>query len=207
MPAFPDAIEPSDVSGVSVPGHLRSTGDTGGTHVRDQGGRGYQWTEAWGRLNARDHDARKLVAFIERAHQHGTIFDKLMPVEPGSGFPPFGSGASGVTVNGAGQSGSSIALQGFDANDPLAVGEGDLLAIAGLDYRFKATADVASDGSGLATVPITPFIPAGSEPNGGAAVTLTGVTLRCTVEEYTGPPNFRGNVMTDLQVRFREQFV
>ena len=79
--------------------------------------------------------------------------------------------ASTVTVNGAGQTGSTLNLQGFAISTTAALRKGDVFTIAGVnsvnpksrldDGRprfFVATTDVDSDGAGNASVPISPAI-------------------------------------------------
>jgi hypothetical protein len=98
------------------------------------------------------------------------------------------------TVNGAGQTGSSIVSQAWTAAAALRLVRGDIITFAGVfavnpqNYRsttqlqqFVVTADVSSDGAGAATIPIyPPIITSGAlqtvtaSPANAAAITVLG---------------------------------
>jgi hypothetical protein len=102
-------------------------------------------------------------------------------------------GGTPVT-NGAGQTGSSLVTDGWTAAAANRLLKGDVITIAGVNHvnpqsrqsngvlqQFVVTADVDSDGSGNATIPIAPAItPSGAfqtvdaAPGDGAAITVAG---------------------------------
>ncbi len=65
-------------------------------------------------------------------------------------------------VNGASQTGDSIVTDGWDLSETVLL-QGDHISIA--SYLYIVTADVTSDGSGNATIPVFPSIPATSPVN------------------------------------------
>jgi len=104
------------------------------------------------------------------------------------------------TVNGAGQTGSSLITQAWTAAAALRLKKGDVFTIASVfavnpqNYRsttqlqqFVVTADVSSDGAGAATIPIyPPIITSGayqtvdSSPANAAALTVVGAANTVT---------------------------
>lgn len=97
-------------------------------------------------------------------------------------------------VNGAAQVGSSIVTNGWTAAAALRLNKGDIITFAGvfavnpqsrqttgLLKQFVVTANVSSDASGNATIPISPAIVTGTgfqnvtaSPASGAAITVSG---------------------------------
>lgn len=104
------------------------------------------------------------------------------------------------TVNGAGQTGSSIVTQAWTAAAAQRLAKGDIITFAGVfavnpqNYRsttqlqqFVVTADVSSDGAGAATIPIyPPIITSGAyqtvtaSPANAAAITVVGAANTVT---------------------------
>lgn len=91
------------------------------------------------------------------------------------GVPPTGFSLAGVVTNGPITSGSTIAVSGLGAGDADAFKKGDIIEVADasavymvnplnqaepLEQRaqFVVTADVAADGGGLASIPVSPAI-------------------------------------------------
>lgn len=130
------------------------------------------------------------------------------------------------TVNGAGQTGSTIITQAWTAAAANRLKRGDVVQFAGtlsinpLSYQstdrladFVATADVDSDGAGAATIPIyPPLIPATSgsalatcsaSPASGAAVTIFGhasnFASKTTPQGLIYHPEAYALVMADLE--------
>lgn len=97
-------------------------------------------------------------------------------------------------VNGAGQTGSSLVTNGWTASAAPRLNAGDVFTIAGVFQvngmslvstgvlqQFVVTANVSSDGSGNATIPISPaiitttgFQNVTNSPASGAAITVVG---------------------------------
>lgn len=103
-------------------------------------------------------------------------------------------------VNGAGQTGSSLVTNGWTASAALRLKTGDTFTIAGVFAvnpqtrtstgqlrQFVVTADVSSDASGNATIPIFPAITASgafqtvtATPGSGALITVLGAANTLT---------------------------
>lgn len=97
-------------------------------------------------------------------------------------------------TNGAGQTGASLVTDGWTAAAALRLRKGDVIQIAGVNHvnpqsrqsnatlqDFVVTADVNSDGSGNATIPISPpititgaFQTVDAAPGDGAVITIFG---------------------------------
>src|SRR6185295_15132317 len=104
------------------------------------------------------------------------------------------------TVNGAGQTGSSLVTQAWTAAAALRLRKGDVFTVANVfavnpqNYRsttqlqqFVVTADTSSDGAGAATIPIYPpiitsgaFQTVDSSPANAAALTIVGAANTVT---------------------------
>lgn len=128
------------------------------------------------------------------------------------------------TVNGAGQTGSSIITQAWTAAAANRLKQGDVVQFAGvyavnpLNYQstgllqdFVVTADVDSSGAGAATIPISPAIVTSgalqtvtASPASGAAVTIFGhasaYASKVTPQGLIYHPEAFALVMADLEL-------
>lgn len=103
------------------------------------------------------------------------------------GSPPTGYKLAGVVTGGPVSSGSSLSVSGLVASQADAFNEGDIITVAAasdvfmvnpLTYeplaqtaQFVVTSQVASDGAGLATIPISPaIVVSGARQNISAAI-------------------------------------
>ena len=106
------------------------------------------------------------------------------------------------TINGAGQTGSSLVTQAWTAAAALRLRKGDVFTIASVFavnpqsrvsttqlQQFVVTADTSSDGAGAATIPIyPPIVTSGayqtvdSSPANAAAITVLGAANTVTVQ-------------------------
>lgn len=205
MPTFPRAKKPRDVSGFVVPTGLMSAGQTGKVQLRSTSQVGRMWTEEWGLLKAGEVAVEALITFIEWAHHTQQIFDIEHLLVPGSGLSPNGAGGGTPLVNGASQSGASLATDGWTAGVTNVVRAGDVIRIAGLNPLYRVVEDASSNGSGQATLTINPPIPAGSSPADNAAITRSGCTLRAFIAEKPAIPKAGpGQFLFGLKVTFRE---
>jgi hypothetical protein len=173
--AFPTTYK-SRSSTLPLPiGALEDWGLSGKGQVRDTGAWGHTWSEDYGPLLARAHnsgDAAKAqavqgwLATLESYLGRGTIFTKAHPQQR----ELYGAGGGTPLVNGASQTGASLITDGWP-NTTTVLKAGDVINVAGLNPVFRVTAEVASNGSGQATIPLDPPIPAGSSPADNAAIT------------------------------------
>lgn len=204
MPTFPRTKQPRAPRRLKGRMPLASVSQRGVQQVRATTARGFAWRETWAALAAGDPDVEALCAFIVTHARLGTLIDVEHVTTPGSGKDPNGLGTAGVTVSGAGQTGSSLVTAGWPMSTALVVRAGDVIKLAGLNAVFMITADAASDASGLATLPIDPPIVAGGSPADGAAVTTTGVLFRARIAGYDMPDVPPGDVFTGMTVDFLE---
>ena len=141
--------------------------------VQDWGGRAWEFD-----ITLAPHvgaDARRLSAFFDMiAPRRAFLFSDPTLVQSVIGVP---------VVDGAGQTGTTLALSGFLPNFP-ALYAGDFLSLGtGLDTRlYRVTADAQADATGRAVLQIVP--PLRSSPANGATVNVTApqVLLRLTDE-------------------------
>lgn len=94
---------------------------------------------------------------------------------------PRGAATGTIVVSGGSQTGASLDVSGCTHSVTGILKAGDLIMPAGNTKVYMATADVDSDGSGLATIPIAPDLIA--SPANGASVTVSGVSFTVTQSE------------------------
>jgi hypothetical protein len=112
-------------------------------------------------------------------------------------------------VNGASQTGASLVTDGWTASAAARLNKGDIFTIAGVymvnpmskavqtsPQQFVVTADVSSDGSGNATIPISPAIVAtgaaqnvSNSPANGAPITVVGAAGTVTPQGLAFHPD------------------
>jgi hypothetical protein len=130
------------------------------TQVQDWGGRA--WAYDLELTPVQGADGRALSVFFDAlAGSFGRfLFADPSIVQTVPGTP---------VVSGAGQTGDALTISGFP-NSTLVLRAGDFLSLGtGLDTRlYRVTANVTSNGSGVASVPIIPRLRA--SPADGAAV-------------------------------------
>ena len=176
MSAFPRTVLPTESTWPLGPTAMSSRGLSGKIQLRDVGAVGHVWTETYTTLllypwsAARAAEAQKNQAWLAQLEQlkaRGTIFTIYHPQRT----TLFGVGGGTPLVNGANQTGASLAIKGLPLSTSGVFKAGDIITVAGLNPVLEFTADVNSDGSGNATTSIEPPIPAGSSPADGAAIT------------------------------------
>jgi len=112
-----------------------------------------------------------LWAFIQAQAGQSHSFDFTAPFQSS-----LGSMAGTPIVDGADQMGASVNLKGFLPDQSGVLKAGDYLRLAGHHKAYTVTADVGSDATGLASVPLAPALQA--SPLDGAAVAADGI-FRC----------------------------
>lgn len=166
MPDFPrdlvdsdgDLIRPLVVPWPSSGGGLLDRGATGRHQSRGTAGAGFSWTERFGPIPL-DRVSRGFLAQLRKwATPPLTQIDIDHPR-----VAQLGAGGGTPVVSGADQLGSSIVTSGWPATTEVLYA-GDFIRFSSVRRAFEVTADVTSDGSGNATIPITPSIFGGSSP-------------------------------------------
>jgi len=203
---FPRTVEPEKVSALRTRGALSSVTQFGNVQLRGTTARGFEWDETWRTLRSGDPDTEELLAFIRNAWNRGQTFDIQLLRTPGSFIDPNGTGSGGVTVDGGGQTGSSLNTTGWPISTNNVVMPGDVIEIAGISHIFQITSAANSDASGNATININPSIYSGNAPGDGASITTTGVTLSAYIASVSVPSTVDGFNYGDFTLTFAEAF-
>lgn len=208
MPAnvFPrnDLWLPIGVTDIVIPAGRRTITKSGIVQTRGSTTVGFAWQETYPRLFARNPDIERFLSWIRWARNSGggQEFSIQHPLKPGSGVAPNGTGSAGVTVSGASQTGSSLVTTGWPLSTSNVSRAGDLISIAGIQRTFEVTDDASSDGSGNATLSVSPAIY--TAPSNGAAVTTTDVNINAVIMEINNASIQDAFYYTGLQISFRE---
>lgn len=202
--AYPRTILPRNVSGFRVPTGLLAPGQTGKDQLRAVVAMGREWDEVYPPLRAGSANAAALLAYIEDFYNRRATFTIEHLITPGSGRAANGAGGGTPLVNGASQTGSSLITDGWSNSITNVARAGDVIRVDGLSPLLRITADANSDGSGNATLSISPPIPAGSSPANNAAITRADCTLTAYIVSYSVPPARPGEWMDGISVTFRE---
>lgn len=117
-----------------------------------------------------------------------------------------GGGATGTVKKRA--TGATVDTVGWPASTTVLKG-GDVFKIAGLNIVFTATADVTSNGSGAATIPLNPPLYGGGlSAAGGSALTLNStpgtVKFRAIIDDMNVPRGRGVDIYAGLTIVFRE---
>lgn len=138
MPIFPPGLDSWSISGK---GHLRAIQQVG-----------RRWTEIVAPMKYNDANTQKFIAYLNSLWRERTIFTIAHPhlsllLGDATGGTPLLKGAS--------QSGTSILTDGWQ-NSITVLRAGDVIKIAGINLVYDIIADCISDGSGNATMTISP---------------------------------------------------
>lgn len=205
MPTFPRTLLPRRATIPDVPIGLASFGESGAAQLRSTQQVGRVWEEEWPDLRLGNADVDAFLAWLEWAQSTMAVFDVTHTAMPGSGIAPNGVGGGSPVVAGGSQTGSSLDVDGLTPLTTKAFAGGDVIKIAGLAPIYRIRDDVDSDGSGAATLTITPAIPVGSSPADNAVITTSGCTIRAIIWPHiTFPTGRPGIFVRGLKVPFRE---
>lgn len=194
MPAWPRDVLPQKVSAPLFPGSLLSWGQTGVPQARATEQVGRIWTETMPPMKADAVNTRKLIAIANQYWREGTSFT----IEHRAYLTNNGALGGTPLVNGGSQTGANLATDGWP-NNTLVLNAGDIFTVAGSTLVYDVTADVTSNGTGQATIPISPPIFAGGSPANDAALTVTSVVFTCKLAREpnfpaSGPDDFLAGV-------------
>lgn len=202
---FPRTYGLTGSTAFGVPAGLRRITNSGKVNVRAGTMRGRVWSETYEPMFMGSVDAEAFLSWVRWAWNTQSVFTIKHQTTPGSGLSPNGTGTGGVTVSGAGQSGSSIVTAGWPNSTSNVARAGDLIKIAGVGSTLQVTDDANSNGSGVATLNINPPIFVGDEPSAGAAVTTTNVDISAVIlSEPAWPPISNAFWYDGFSITFRE---
>lgn len=106
------------------------------------------------------------------------------------------------TVNGASQTGRSIAIKELPASTGSVLLRGDFLKFANHDKVYLVTADVASDASGLATVSIDPALV--TSPADDSSVTYDSVSFNVALTTDLSGVDLESPLTGFIELEFEE---
>ena len=198
--AFPRTIKPQRVTAPVFPGGLVSIGHSGKVNTRTTLQVGRTWEEFFAfKVDENGHE------FLA---QLNNFFNRQTSLDVGHQMFTDTLGAGGGTplVAGASQTGSTIATDGWPVST-VVLKAGDLVTFAsGINIVYDITADVTSDGAGLATLPVSPNVFAGGSPGNNDAITITAsVTFLAKILEPPRiPPAKADEWINGLRIAFRE---
>jgi hypothetical protein len=156
--------------------------------ARSRGVQAFQITLQYGAMTRASF--APLLAFLVTQSISAQPFSVRVP-----SFAARGDTAGTPLVNGSGQSGTSVVSDGW-GNNKVVLMKGDLIQFEGQAKVHMVTADVSSNGSGQATIPVTPRL-RGSPPD-NATITvsplfqmvLTGDTIEASYDQCVIVPEF-----------------
>jgi len=200
MADFPRTLYPSGTTIPKFPAGLSSYGISGKGQHRSTLQVGRVWSETYGLKRGGDPVARGFWARVNEMWRNREIFT----IDHHTLSNPQGTGTGTPLVNGALQTGSSIITDGWAANEKVLKG-GDIITFAVINIVYDVPADVISDGSGNATIPISPPIFEGGEPADNAVITVSGVKFRAVIERISTMPSCGpSEVYGGMKIEFRE---
>ena len=182
------------------PGGLMSVSNSGKVNTRTTLQVGRVWEEFF--AFKVDENGHEFLAEINNFYNRQTSLDVAHQMF----VDTLGAGGGTPLVNGASQTGSTIATDGWP-NSTLVLKAGDLVTFAtGPNLVYDITADVTSNGSGVATLPVSPNVFAGGSPGNNNAITITAsVVFRAKIlEQPRIPPAKADEWINGLRLVFRE---
>lgn len=207
MPTFPrdTRAKPRLATPPRFPVGLQSWGQSGKGQFRSVSNMGRVWQEVYPILDTAVPAVRKLLEVINRSLRERLVWDVKHP------YWQIRHGAGGGTplVNGANQSGSLLVIDGASINITNWLRAGDLIQVAGAAVVFDGTADVNTNASGQASIPISPPIFQGQSPPDNGVVTIdpAAILFRAVIAEVSEYPDMDLTRYIDagLTVTWREQ--
>ena len=198
---FPRTIKPNRVTLPVFPGGLVSIGHSGKVNTRTTLQVGRTWEEFFSFKV--DEDSREFLALINNFYNRQTELEVAHQMF----VTTLGAGGGTPLINGADQTGASIVTDGWP-NSTLVLKAGDLVSwfATGPTVVYDVTSDVTSDGSGNATIPVSPTVFAGGSPGNNDAVVITAsVVFRAKIlEQPRIPPAKADQWINGLRLAFRE---
>lgn len=177
MPSWPRTIVPARSTPPSMPGALQAFGQSGKGQTRATNNAGRIWTESYPVLDLAQPEVRAFLHTIASFWRNGTAFE----IDHYDLRNNLGVGGGAPLVMGAGQFGASLVVDAAPVSTTNWLRQGDLIRVAGVAPVLDVAADVTTSAGGVATIPIEPPIPEGSEPADNAVVTIASVRFTCVL--------------------------
>lgn len=173
--------------------------------MRAVGNMGRTWTEIYPLLDTANPSVRALLQALNQALREGTLWD----VAHVYWQVRKGLGGGSPLVNGANQSGSSLIIDGASNSITNWLRQGDLIQVTGCPVVLDVAGDVNTNGSGQATIPISPPIFVGQSPADNAVVQITpgSILFKAVIVDVSDFPSMDTTRFIDagLTLTWREQ--
>jgi hypothetical protein len=127
----------------------------------------HRWHIKVGFSNRSAAEYRQIEGFMDAQHGQAETFTIVLPPDP------LGTWLGAPVVNGAAQTGYTLNLRGFTANQTGVIKSGDIFKSANVAKVYRAAADANSDAGGLVAVTLNCQIVA--SPADGEAITYSDV--------------------------------
>lgn len=115
-----------------------------------------------------------------------------------------GAGGGTPLVNGASQTGSSIATDGWPASTTVLKG-GDAVLFAGDTMVYMLRINATTDGTGAVNLQVSPPVRSGNSPADNAAITTTAsVVFQCVIREIRIPAHDPSDYIQRVEVVYEE---
>lgn len=197
MSQWPASPAPATLKISSVQPTLVSTAHSLQRQVRSRGGHRWMLSMTWPTLKRSEW--APLFAFAQSLRgQYATC----TYVIPGNLSNPLGVATGTPLVNGAGQTGRSLATDGWTPSQAGILKAGDFIKLGGGNKVYMLTADVNSDGSGQATLSIEPALMA--TPADNEALTVFDVPFTVALAGDTRESDVRPGLFLSFAADFIE---
>ena len=163
MPNWPRAIASRITTPPRFPEGFAQYGQSGKGQFRSFDNTGRMWDEIYSSIDIRTQPGRTLITAINQALREKTIWDIQHPHL----LTNFGVGGGSITVNGAGQTGSTLNVSGGPVSTTDWLRQGNIIKWAGDQLVYDVNVDVNTNGHGDAAIPIPPPLFTGQSPAGG----------------------------------------
>lgn len=173
MPNWPRTIASRLSTPPEFPEGFAQYGQSGKGQFRAFENTGRIWQEIYSAIDIRTTAGRALMTAINQAQREKIIWDIQHPHL----LTNFGVGGGSITVNGAGQTGSTLNVSGGPATTTDWMRQGDILNWAGDQLVYDVNGAVDTDSNGDAAIPIHPPLFTGQSPADGALVEIVAANI------------------------------
>lgn len=175
MPTFPRGTQakPRLITMPEFPQGFASWGGSGKGQFRAFENMGRSWEEVYPVLDTKLATVRALLAAINQGLREKIIWD----VQHLYLLTSIGVRGGSPVVAGANQTGSTLLISGATPSITNWLRRGDLLRTTAPGVVHDVNGDVNTDGSGNASIPISPPIFAGNSPGNGTAVEINPANI------------------------------
>ncbi len=173
MPNWPRAIASRITTPPQFPEGFAQYGQSGKGQFRAFDNTGRVWQEIYSSIDIRTQPGRALITAINQALREKTIWDIQHPHL----LTNFGVGGGTPRVNGAGQTGNTLVIDGASSSITNWLRQGDIIKWAGDQLVYDVNGDVNTNSGGNATIPIHPPIFTGQSPANNAVVEIVAANI------------------------------